>query len=252
MSEEDRYTPITAPVRGRQTPPAEQVMTPELSEIFAKYEKLVAETDAVFEKVREMHPDCVRCEVKCADCCHALFDLSLVEAMYMNAKFADNFSGKDKSDILDRAGEADRRIYKIKKQAYKDTQDGLAAEDIMVKVARERVRCPLLNDEDTCAMYDHRPITCRLYGVPTAIAGKGHTCAKSGFKGGEKYPTVNMDILHDRLVELSQEIVEALGSAYTDLPRVFVPLSMAIMNKYDDKYLGIGNEEDWDPNRKEK
>ena len=57
---------------------------PELTPVFTAYEALVAEADAVFARVGEMHPDCVTCKPGCSDCCHAMFDLSLVEAMYLN------------------------------------------------------------------------------------------------------------------------------------------------------------------------
>ena len=60
---------------------------PELTPVFTAYEALVAEADAVFARVGEMHPDCVTCKPGCSDCCHAMFDLSLVEAMYLNARF---------------------------------------------------------------------------------------------------------------------------------------------------------------------
>ena len=51
---------------------------PELTPVFTAYEALVAEADAVFARVGEMHPDCVTCKPGCCDCCHAMFDLSLV------------------------------------------------------------------------------------------------------------------------------------------------------------------------------
>ena len=44
----------------------------------------------------------------------------------------------------------------------------------MEEAARIKCRCPLLGDDDRCLLYQARPITCRLYGVPTAIAGQGY------------------------------------------------------------------------------
>ena len=64
---------------------------PELTPVFTAYEALVAEADAVFARVGEMHPDCVTCKPGCSDCCHAMFDLSLVEAMYLNARFIEKY-----------------------------------------------------------------------------------------------------------------------------------------------------------------
>lgn len=216
-------------------------MNIDLSAIFAKYEALVAEADALFERVRSLHPDCVTCGLGCSDCCHAMFDLSLVEAMYLNGKFAASFDfGPERSAILERASDADRHAYRIKRRMYRESEKGRDPNELLAEAARERVRCPLLGEGDTCVGYAYRPITCRLYGIPTAIGGKGHTCGKTGFRQGERYPTVAMDKIQDRLAELSREIVTTIRSRYTELDNVYVPVSMALLTRYDDTYLGIG------------
>lgn len=216
-------------------------MNIDLSAIFAQYEALVAETDALFERVRALHPDCVTCGLGCSDCCHAMFDLSLVEAMYLNGKFAASFDfGPERSAVLERASDADRHAYRIKRRMYRESEDGRPAEDILAEAARERIRCPLLGEGDACVLYAHRPITCRLYGIPTAIGGKGHTCGKTAFRAGEKYPTVAVDRIQDRLAALSKEIAVAVGSRFSELHQVYVPVSMALLTRYDDAYLGIG------------
>jgi len=48
-----------------------------------------------------------------------------------------------------------------------------------------------------------------------------------------------MDRLQDRLMELSQEFVGAMRTHHTDLADVLVPVSMALLTKYDKEYLGI-------------
>jgi len=219
-------------------------MNVDLSEIFAKYEALVADVDAVFNRVAETHPECVTCEKGCSECCHALFDLSLVEAMYINHRFGEAFDFSElPSNILDRADEADRQAYKLKRQAYRKSRDGAETREILEEMARQRIRCPLLDEDDNCQMYQYRPITCRLYGIPTAIGGKAHTCGKAKFEKGEAYPTVSMDRIQDKLIALSQEIVDTVESRFKELSGVYVPLSMALLTNYDKKYLGIGKKE---------
>jgi Fe-S-cluster containining protein len=207
---------------------------------FEKYEAIVAEVDAVFKKFEQDMPDLVKCGKGCSDCCHALFDITLVEAMYINHKFGKKFSGIERSNILERAGKADRQIHKLKRKVYQATQSGAPASEIMMEVARARVRCPMLSDEDLCEMYEFRPITCRLYGVPTSIGGQAHTCNQTGFKGGEKYPTVNMDIILDRLLALGKEIKADIDSRYKELGEMLIPLSMALVTEFDEEYLGVG------------
>lgn len=215
-------------------------MIPELDLVFKKYEALVKQVDGVFEQVRQQYPDCVACRLECADCCHALFDLSLVEALYINRQFIKRVAEERKIEVLDHANTADRKIYRMKRRVFKAVEDGEKSEEqALFEMAAERVRCPLLNDENRCDLYDSRPITCRVYGIPTAIAGRGHTCGLSGFVEGEAYPTVNLDSVHAKLHEFSQEIVNLLESRHVKMGDVLMPLSMALLTVFDEAYLGI-------------
>jgi len=222
----------------------------DFSQFFEKYEALVAEVDKVFKRVESQYSDCVKCEPGCSDCCHAMFDLTLVEALYLNHKFNEAFEGQKRSDLLDRSGEADRESYRIKRTAFKKSRDGATAAEIMELIAKARVRCPLLGEDDRCELYEFRPVTCRLYGIPTAIGGKAHTCGKTGFKGGDKYPTVQIEKIQDRLAMLSAQLTASLRTRFTSLHEAFVPVSMALMNTYDEEYLGIIGDDEWEKMRK--
>ncbi len=209
---------------------------------FSKYEELVGAADEAFSRVKGDHADCVNCKLGCAGCCHALFDLTLIEALYINHKFNETFKGDNKERLLDRANSADRKTYKIKKKAYKLLKEGCKDEDILERMAAETVRCALLDEKDLCELYDFRPITCRLYGVPTAIGGKGHTCGLSGFTEGEAYPTANLDRVQTGLLALSKALVADLKSKYATLGEILVPLSGALLTEYNAEYLGLGDE----------
>ena len=203
---------------------------------------MVAQADAAFDRVKTAHADCVECEEKCADCCHALFDLTLIEALYIHHKFNDKYQGSEKAELLEKSNRADRRIYKIKRKAYKELQAGKNEGEILAAMALERVRCPLLNEKDLCDLYDYRPLTCRFYGIPTAIGGAGHTCGKSGFKQGEEYPTINLDSVHNRLQQISAELLRDIQSKNIKLADLLVPLSSAVIMDFDDVFLGIAEE----------
>jgi hypothetical protein len=71
------------------------------------------------------------------------------------------------------------------------------------------------------------------------IGGEVHTCSLSGFNPGQKYPTVFMDKIQDRLLDMSQRMVESLPTKHTRLAEVLVPLSMALLTEYDQDYLGL-------------
>lgn len=206
---------------------------------FKKYEEILKVADQVFARVEKDYAACVKCKIGCADCCHALFDLTLIEALYLNHKFNAEFEGQAKQEHLERANKVDRQINKIKRKAVRDLRAGKDENEILAELARERVCCPLLNKKDLCELYPYRPLTCRFYGIPTAIGGNGHTCGLSGFIAGEHYPTVNLDKIHEQLQKISAELVQDLGTKYYKLVDMLVPLSMALITIYDEYYLGL-------------
>ena len=224
----------------------------DLTPYFKRYEALVAQSDGAFERVRQAHPEEVKCEEKCSDCCFALFDLTLIEALYINHRFNEKFKGSQKAELLEKANRADRRLYKIKRKAFDELQGGKNEAEILAEMASERVRCPLLNEQELCSLYDNRPLTCRFYGIPTAIGGRGHTCGKTGFKEGEQYPTVNLDAVHAKLQQISAELVRDMKSRHVRLADLLVPLSSALVSSYDDTFMGVGDEkvEDAAPSKK--
>jgi Fe-S-cluster containining protein len=226
----------------------------DLTLYFEKYEALVAKADAAFERVRDAYAECVKCREKCADCCHALFDLTLIEALYIHSKFNQKVKGAQKVKLLEKANRADRMIHRIKRKAYNDLRAGKSEERILAELGLERVRCPLLNERDLCDLYEYRPITCRFYGIPTDIGGSGHTCGFSGFKKGRKYPTVHLDAVHNRLQEISAQLLRDIESRNIKLTDLLVPLSMALLSDYDNAYLGVGEQkpEDEEPIRPQK
>ncbi|MDI6796421.1 MAG: YkgJ family cysteine cluster protein [Desulfatibacillaceae bacterium] len=215
------------------------MMDLDFSEFFKQYEQIVAQADAAFKTVAQAHPDCIACKPGCSDCCYALFDLSLVEALYLNSNFLEKLDNTAREKILAKADRADRKAYQIKREAFQAVAKGKETEQVMARVAWERVRCPLLNEADRCDLYSNRPVTCRIYGIPTAIDGKGHTCGQSGFAQGAAYPTVNLDAINQRLADLSHKLVERLNTRHTEMGDMLMPVSMALLTKFDREYLGI-------------
>lgn len=214
----------------------------EFTPYFKRYEAIAAEADKVFSRVSELTGPAVSCKPGCSECCHAPFDLSFIEALYINQKFRERFpQSMQRAPIEDRADRADRDFHVIKKKAFKASENGVPHEQILADLAKERIRCPLLDEEDHCILYEHRPITCRLYGVPLDIRGEAKACGKSGFTQGGKYPAVKVELLQDRLMELSAEFVAELGSKYTDMATMLIPVSMALLTDFDDEYLGLND-----------
>jgi len=214
-------------------------MRTDMIEYYQQYEQLVSQMDQVFHQMKEQFSDCVTCHLGCADCCYALFDLTLIEAIYIHDKFFECVDKPQQKNILEKADQVDRRIHVIKRNAFKAAQQGKDQNEIMMDIAREKICCPLLNEDNQCTLYEHRPITCRIYGLPTAIGNNSHTCGKTKFEQGVTYPTVKIDQIYDRLIALSKEWTLKIGSRFDKLHEVLVPLSMALITDYNDVYLGL-------------
>jgi len=212
----------------------------DFSKIFNRYEALVQEVEKGVARIREAYPNEVRCDRGCCDCCYAVFDLSLIEAVYINYRFHERLTGKEGEGILERAHRADRQAYRLKRRLFKElSQNAVDEEEVLAALSRERIACPLLNEDRLCDLYACRPLTCRVYGVPAAVRGRAHTCGLSGFQEGRSYPTIYLDAINDRLQELSRELLREIGAAGSPLERRWIPLSTALLTDYDEEYFGL-------------
>jgi Fe-S-cluster containining protein len=215
----------------------------DFKEFFERYETISAFADKMFQDIKKEYPDCVTCKITCSDCCHALFDLTLIEALYINDKFNKMIPSGKRNQLMEKSNRADRKIYKLKRKAYQDHRDGKNEVEVLMEMSAERVRCPLLNDDEMCDLYEFRPITCRLYGIPTSCNGLSHICGKTGFVEGQNYPSVYMDKIHQKLYEISSDLIKSIKTKYSKMADMLVPLSMVLLTDYNEEYLGISNKE---------
>jgi Fe-S-cluster containining protein len=193
-------------------------------QLFRDYEYLVDEAEEAFHRVAEEHESCIKCDLHCSDCCHAVFGLFLIEATYLRKHF-EQMKDKAMQEAFARCERADKEMEKLQKMLETFEDDPQMQQ---YTLARERVRCPLLDDQDECVLYHRRPITCRLYGIPTRIQGKARVCGKSGFKQGEKYPVFDLDTMYSKLYVLSRELVEDAGQEDTEKASLLISVAKAI------------------------
>lgn len=153
---------------------------------------LYAAVDRTFAEVSGGFPSQVKCGRGCADCCRAVFDMSLVEAVALAGVF---------QEFAQKSGAAEPvRARARKALAGWERIEAGKSEDI----PRERIDCPLLDEEGLCRCYEARPINCRTYGIPTVIDGAGHVCGFSGFERGRDYPVVDLARIQSTLLDLSR------------------------------------------------
>jgi Fe-S-cluster containining protein len=178
-----------------------------LSELLRGYELLADRADAAFADMAKAHGEAVQCRPHCSDCCHAVFGLFLVEAAYVHEHFFRLNPDVQKAALL-RCSEMERGLRRLEKKAQIHEDDPQMQHYIL---ATERIRCPLLDDNRECVLYLHRPITCRVYGIPTRIQGKARVCGKSGFKSGEAYGAFDLDGVYSSLHALSVQLLQING-----------------------------------------
>ena len=217
-------------------------MALDLTQHFLKYEAVVRLVDQVFDRVKSEYPKEVFCRQKCSDCCYAIFDLTLIEALYINHKFKEKFSGIEKADLIATADKTDRALVKMKRDAFKEVKKGEAEIQVVGRMSQERIRCPLLGKDDLCLLYENRPITCRVYGIPTSTAGTSHICGRTNFVQGQPYPTMNMDKIYTQLQLLSAELIRDIRSSNIRMHELLIPVSMAMITDFNEEYLGIKRE----------
>ena len=175
--------------------------------MFSKLRELYKFVDTTVEEIKRQHPEQVLCKPGCADCCHAVFDVSFIEAAYIGQFLSQNPAiKKNQQDQAQQAAEQFEQV--IKEQA-----------DLSTK----RIRCPFLGEDNLCLGHEVRPINCRTYGTPTVIEGKAHVCGLSGFDSQGQYPTINLEPLQKSLYEYSVDLVgEEFGARRFPIAWVFL------------------------------
>ena len=159
--------------------------------MFTQLYHLFRFVDETVATIRAQFPEAVRCHPGCADCCHAVFDISFIEAAAIAAHL--------------------RQDEELRQRCRAAAEEAAAAYEELLRSAGDpalaRIRCPLLGDDDLCQAHGVRPINCRTYGTPTLIDGKAHVCGLSGFANQGSYPTVDLVPLQRSLNRYSVDLV---------------------------------------------
>ncbi|ADK86077.1 protein of unknown function UPF0153 [Desulfarculus baarsii DSM 2075] len=189
-----------------------------LSQLLQELERARQLADQAFARVSAEHPAQVACRPGCDDCCHAMFDVSPIEAVGLALAFAD-LPRNQRREVLRRGEKAAKAFDAAVAQSLALDDQGRAR-----LFSATRIPCPLL-EGGRCLLYAQRPITCRLYGVPVAAQGRGRICPRAGFQPGQTYPTVHYDKILERLAGLSRQAqndLPALGLARRDVHRALL------------------------------
>lgn len=142
-------------------------MNHKLAEILGAYGALLREVDQWFNRCQTALPQQIICGQGCSGCCRALFDITLLDAWHLQRGF----------QLLPPAtqavihGKARLRLAQMRRQwpefaapyllNYRPEADW---EQLMPD--EDETPCAFLDDAGRCLVYDYRPMTCRLHGMP--------------------------------------------------------------------------------------
>lgn len=138
-----------------------------LNELLEQYGKLLCEVDGWFAACLIAHPESISCSHGCSCCCRGLFDITLLDALYLQKgvqalplsshNLISNRSQKLLADLHGRfpAFGPPWLLNAIPEEQW---------DDIMPE--EDETPCVMLADDGSCLVYEHRPMTCRLNGIP--------------------------------------------------------------------------------------
>ena len=182
-----------------------------IENLFLQYEDIARKADLLFKTIQEKYPASVKCRVRCCDCCHAIFGVLPIEAAHINHHF-NRLDRKVRRDALRRAEKAEAEMLKAKDR-LKVFEDNPKMK--VFGLGKQRVRCPLLQDSEECALYENRPIICRVYGVPYTLKKDdkelSYVCGISNFEEKASYPAVKLDNIYQKLVKVSMDMMTEAG-----------------------------------------
>jgi len=199
------------------------------NDLLKTYEGLADRAEAAFQDMQKEHGSCIPCAPHCSDCCHAVFGLFLIEAGYVKEHF-DELTDEKKRAALLRCEQAEKSLERLQTMLREHEGDPRMQAYIM---SREKIPCPLLNEDQECVLYLHRPITCRVYGIPTKVQGKARVCWKATFRKDERYPFFDLDGVYRELYSLSTEMLKAAGED-TEKASLLISVSKAITTPLKD------------------
>jgi Fe-S-cluster containining protein len=139
--------------------------------IIEYYSSLLGSVDRWFTRSVSKYPEMVKCSLGCSECCRGLFDITLLDAWFLNSGFEllDECTKRDvrsksqkRMNLLSKIWPDLDAPYILNIKPEEDWEELMPDDD--------ESPCPLLSENGQCLLYDFRPMTCRLHGIPLVDA----------------------------------------------------------------------------------
>ena len=138
-----------------------------MENILQQYGQLLASVDAWFNRSVFLATAEIACKEGCSGCCRGLFDITLLDACYLKQGF-DRLDkvvqGRVLEKVVGRLAQV-RSVWPEFAPPY-ILNHRPDEEWEMLMPEEDETPCVLLGEDGRCLVYDHRPMTCRLHGLP--------------------------------------------------------------------------------------
>jgi Fe-S-cluster containining protein len=214
-------------------------MMRKVDSLLDQYGELLRQVDQWFARCRAAYPDAIRCGQGCSGCCRGLFDITLLDGWYLRRGYALLPDARQRS-VRRRAM---RRLAEICRQWPDFPAPYLLnyrpeAEWEQLMPDDDEAPCIFLDSAGRCLIYDHRPMTCRLHGLPL-VDEMGEVLVDEWCT--ENFPAADplvLPLLRGNFtgmfrteVDLMREFTGILGSRQLSELDTFIPL--AVLVDYD-------------------
>lgn len=213
-------------------------------EIERGYRRLLGQVDAWFNRCLEAGGTALSCRGGCSACCRGLFDITLLDAVLLKDAFT-FLTPATQDEVLQKCYP---RLEELQNR-WPDLRHPYLLNDLPDHEWTEmpeddETPCPLLDAEGFCLVYNARPLTCRLHGLPNIDCSgedfEGTTCTLH--KGSPL--DLPEDILRWRFRDVFNEEIaifrkfteQLTGTAYSEID-TFIPL--ALLADYDNVDWGL-------------
>ncbi len=141
------------------------------------YRALLEEAGTWFERAAAAHAADVRCGRGCDACCHGLFDVSPLDAALI-AEGVRAAGAETRAALAASAAQALATVAELAPQwrtPWRIGDLGVERFDALCDALPD-APCPALDDAGACRIYAHRPLVCRLHGLPMFDPGTSRDC----------------------------------------------------------------------------
>jgi Fe-S-cluster containining protein len=211
-----------------------------VASILDEYHSFLVELDMWFRSVRVKYGARMRCGEGCTFCCCGLFDIPLPDALRV-AKGFYRLSQSFKNDVAHQASTIHaallREIPELENPYFLDSVSE-ARIDLLTDIF-STVRCPFLNADDICLIYEYRPSACVLEGIPMMDFHDGlfdDWCEFNFTEGID--PALEEDLRLDyyeiqaTIQHIAESLIERIPALSTKEATVFIPSVVASFESF--------------------